>query len=113
MEHSFIVASAEFLVVFLAAGVVCGLWRLPNAVRPDIMLSFVAYLVFSALREIPVIMYSVHEWPSWAAVFSASARVGQILAALGFIRAVTAAKCGEWAWLFVLLIACVTALAAV
>lgn len=97
---------ASEMIGFLAlAGFGLALHRMRTTPNRQIMMGFALIMLGCALREAVVYLNGAVTWGTDAIVWSALARYVWIAGAVLFVRAITFAKCGEWAWIGILLAA--------
>jgi len=93
--------TAQALAFLSAFGFAICLWRMRHADHQAHLIAFALMLFGTLLRELVALSYDPQSWTAHAMALSASARAFKIVGALLFVRAVTVARCGEWAWLAV------------
>lgn len=97
---------ASEMVGFLAmAGFGLALGRLLTTTNRQIMISFALVMLGCAMRELVVYYGGAHTWTATEVAWSAAARYVWVLGAILFVRAITMHKCGEWAWIGLLIAA--------
>jgi hypothetical protein len=73
--------------------------RLPMGnVRAGVLVAFAVYLTGAAIREAVVLIWGLGVWSDEAIIWSAGARVLQIIGACLFVGAATYRQCGHWVW---------------
>lgn len=95
---------ASEMVGFLAfAGFLLALHRLFVTTNPQIMIGFSLVMFGTAMREVVVYYAGAVTWDANAVMLSAVSRYVWIVGSVLFVRAITYQKCGEWAWVGLLL----------
>jgi len=67
-------------------------------VRAGVLLAFAVYLTGASIREAVVLMSGIGVWGDQSIMWSAGARVLQIIGACLFVGAATYRQCGHWVW---------------
>lgn len=94
------------MVGFLAvAGFVLAVNRLRTTPNRQIMLGFAIVMLGCAMREVVVYYGGATTWGTQEVIWSATARYVWIAGSVLFVRAVTYERCGEWAWIGLLIAA--------
>lgn len=97
--------TSEALLVLAFIGALVGLIRYQKARRPDILLSFIIYMLGCGLREIPVWIGGVVQWSQEMVLFSGVARAVQIVGIIWFIHAALHEECPAWVrWSFLAIV---------
>lgn len=93
--------TAQALAFLSFFGLLLCVWRLRDSQNPLHLIAFGLMLAGTLLREVVALHYGVVAWPETAVALSAFARVLKIAGAVMFVRVVTHARCGDWAWITV------------
>jgi len=96
MIEWFTSTTSEALAIICIIGVFTGIMRWKQALRRDILLSFMVILTATACREFVVYSWGMSTWPPLAVLLSGFARLGQLVGAIMFIRSTVKGHCPEW-----------------
>lgn len=101
----YLMQASEMIGFLAVAGFVLALARLRTTPNRQIMISFALVMLGCAMREGVVYYGGAHGWTATEVAWSAVARYVWILGSILFVRAITMARCGEWAWMGLLVAA--------
>lgn len=105
MIEWFTTTTSEALGILCIVGVLTGIIRWKQALRRDILFSFMIILAATACREFVVYSWGMSAWPPLAVLLSGFARLGQLAGAIMFIRATVKDRCPEWVvWAMMVLV---------
>ena len=106
MIEWFFFQSSQMLGVLAFAGAAAGWYRWDKAIRRDFLLAFILFLAGTGLREVPVYIWGLKDWPDLAFCISAAARLFQLAGAFLFLRYALRDICPPWAMVvFLVLVA--------
>jgi hypothetical protein len=99
----YLLQASEMVGFLAAAGFILALHRMRTTTNLQIMVGFALVMFGTAAREFVVYYGGAYIWTATEMAWSAVARYVWVSGAILFVRAVTYEKCGEWAWLALLL----------